>query len=126
MRPYYEPLLFTIADWKGRRKRMNDSPIQHLPAKTKLYTFLVSYSYDWFIQLNLPDISPKQYVIELVSKGNVKDNPKKVVLKCPLFKQDIIGNQEYLQLYTTPVLNDAFHILVDANFAKRHSQVMKA
>ena len=126
MRPYYEPLLYSIADWKGRRKRMNDSPIQHLPAKTKLYTFLVSYSYDWFTQLNLPDISPKQYVVELVSKGNVKGNPKKIVLYCPLFKQEIVGDQEYIQLYTTPTLDNAHHMLVDKNFAKRYPQVMKA
>jgi hypothetical protein len=126
MRPYYEPLLYSIADWKGRRKRINDSPIQHLPVNTKLYTFLVSYSYDWFTQLNLPEVSPKQYVVELVSKGNVKGNPKKIVLYCPLFKQEIVGDQEYIQLYTTPTFDNAHHMLVDTNFVKRYPQVMKA
>ena len=124
--PYLEPLLFTIKDWKAKMKEFNKEQITHLPAKTKLYTFLISYGVDWYESLNLPNIEPKKYMIELVSKGNVKDNPKKVVLFCPLFKQEIISDNEYIRLYTTLSFDKAKHFLVDKDFVKKYPQIMEA
>jgi ribosomal protein L21E len=124
--PYYEPLLFTIKDWKSKMKELNQRHITHLPAKTKLYTFLISYGYDWYMNLGLPDIEPKNYMIELISKGNVKDNPKKIILYCHLFKQDIIADSEYLRLYSITSFNNAKHVIVDNNFARSYPKIMKA
>jgi hypothetical protein len=124
--PYLEPLLFTIKDWKAKMKEFNKEQITHLPAKTKLYTFLISYGVDWYESLNLPNIEPKKYMIELVSKGNVKDNPRKVVLFCPLFKQEIISDNEYIRLYTTLSFDKAKHFLVDKDFVKKYPQIMEA
>jgi hypothetical protein len=124
--PYLEPLLFTIKDWKAKMKELNQKHITHLPAKTKLYTFLISYGYDWYMNLGLPNIELKNYMIELISKGNVKGNPKKIILYCHLFKQDIIADSEYLRLYSITSFNNAKHELVDKDLVRKYPKIMKA
>ena len=127
LEPYLEPLIYTAKQWKEKYRDKNNSEIVEIAKGISLYTFLSSFDYNWYQQLNLPNIFPKQYMVQLTSKG--RDNstriPNKLILHSKLFNESYKINREYLDLYTVAILDDEHHVLVDQNFAKQYKQILE-
>jgi hypothetical protein len=127
LEPYLEPLIYTAKQWKEKYRDKNNSEIVEIAKGTSLYTFLSSFDYNWYQQLNLPNIFPKQYMVQLTSRG--RDNstriPNKLILHSKLFNESYKINREYLDLYTVAILDDEHHVLVDQDFAKQYKQILE-
>jgi hypothetical protein len=121
-KPYLEPLLHSIKDWRAISKTLKEEDVKDVPKGTILYTFLHSYGYGWYKSLDLPDIEDREHVVALISKG-LDAKTQKLKLYSEVFKSTYQVDNEYLRLYTVNTLSEAKHVLVDKAFAKRYPQV---
>jgi hypothetical protein len=122
---YLQHLVYTTKEWKDKMKELNAKPIEHLPKNTTTFTYLSSYDYNWYHQLNLPYTDTKQYMVKLTCQGHDNKALTKVKLYCPIFKEYYSASQEYLLLYTVRNINDEDHILIDNNILQTFPQILR-
>ena len=121
--PYLRPLLSTHKVWTRIAKEMNDQDIHELTQGKPIYIFLSTFGPNWLANLELPNISPKLYVVEMVPVKQTLRSKKKATVFCKVFNKEYIVNNEYLTLYSTPTFLADHHVLIDAAFCKKYPNV---
>jgi hypothetical protein len=122
-------LKYTEAIANKWKRSLNQTDIDFIFPGQIVYVELQWLGYDWFSQLNLPDIFPLIYVLETkLLHWYYKNSHKKLSVQFTIFPIEniyVINHSTAYAYFSNATYDVQKHLLVDSNFVKKYPDILK-
>jgi hypothetical protein len=126
--PALYQLRFTEKQLSTYRRDLNKKNIEIVKVGDIVYVELQYFGYEWFINLNLPDVYPLIYVVEAhMTHWYHKSSRRKISIYIPIFPNNYsypIDNFNATSYFSCFELDNTKHVLVDNLFVQQYPQIL--
>jgi hypothetical protein len=124
-KPELQPLLYTLDEWKKKRREINAKGIAGVKPGEVCYIDLRAWGWSYMKNIGLPDIFEKTYVIQCRYMKWTGSKKQKIDVRCDLFDQLFEWTAVDVNAYGRNLFLTEKMVLIDEELCRMYPKILE-